>query len=132
MALWLLKTEPSEYSFADLLRDKRTTWDGVSNALAVKHLRAMKNGDEALIYHTGDERSVIGIAEVVRVGGDDKTPIVEIKPRRALKRPVGLSEIRNDQSFQGWELLRLPRLSVMPVSREIWKRLIELSERSAP
>jgi len=132
MALWLLKTEPSEYSFADLLRDKRTTWDGVTNALAIRHLRAMSKGDEALIYHTGSERAVVGVADVVRVGGDDQTPVVEIKPRRVLKRAVGLSEIRNDKAFTGWDLLRLPRLSVMPVSESQWKRLVELSERSEP
>lgn len=132
MAFWLLKTEPSEYSFADLLRERRTTWDGVSNALAVKHLRAMRPRDQALIYHTAGERAVVGIAEVVGVGGDEKLPIVDLKPRRALPRPVPLSEIREDGLFSGWELLRMPRLSVMPVSESQWKRLIELSERSKP
>lgn len=132
MAFWLLKTEPSEYSFDDLLRDRRTTWDGVTNALALKHLRAMKRSDQAMIYHTGTQRAVVGMAEVVRVSGDDKAPVVEIEPCHALRRPVGLSEIRNDRSFIGWDLLRLPRLSVVPVSEPQWKRLVELSERSEP
>lgn len=132
MSRWLLKTEPDEYSFDDLLRDGRTTWDGVSNALALKYLRAMRESDEVLVYHTGSERAVVGIADVVRVGGNDKTPVVEIQPRRPLRRAVGLSEIRREKSFVGWDLLRLPRLSVMPVSATHWKRLIDLSERSAP
>src|SRR5690348_17870717 len=111
MAYWLLKTEPDCYSFADLLRDKRTAWDGVTNALALKHIRSMQKGDAALIYHTGDERAAVGIADVVSAPyadpkeADEKLVVVDLKPKKKLDRPVSLSNIKADKTFEGWDLL---------------------------
>src|SRR2546425_12464049 len=103
MALWLLKTEPDGYSWDDLVRDKKTAWDGVSNALALKHIRAMKKGDLALIYHTGDERAAVGVAEVASdpypdpKEEDDRLVVVDLKPKKKLKQPVTLSDIKADK-----------------------------------
>src|SRR5439155_3409295 len=102
MAKWLLKTEPSVYSWDDLLRDKKTIWDGVTNATALKHIRSMQKGDAALIYHSGDERRAIGIAEVASAPyanpkvKDEKLAVVDIRPKRKLPRPVTLDEFKSD------------------------------------
>jgi predicted RNA-binding protein with PUA-like domain len=136
MAKWLLKTEPECYSWDDLVRDKRTVWDGISNALALKYLRTMNKGDEAFIYHTGGERAIIGEAEIVSKPyadpkeEDEKLAVVDIKIGRKLKRPVTLDEIKADPAFVGWDLLRISRLSVVPVSEKIWKRIEELSTQT--
>lgn len=133
MAYWLLKTEPSEYSFDDLLREKRTVWDGVTNALALKHLRAMGRGDLAFVYHTGTERSIVGIAEVVSnphpdpERDDPRLVVVTLRPVQPLARPVPLAEIRGLPGFSEFGLLRLPRLSVVPVAPAQWKRLLTMS-----
>ena len=133
MACWLFKVEPDCYSFADLTRDKTTTWDGVSNAVAQKHLRAVAKGDRVLYYHTGDEKAVVGIAEAATAATPDPTDeagkkvVVTIKPVKALKTPVTLAAIKADPAFAGWELVRLPRLSVMPVTAEQWARVEELA-----
>lgn len=138
MAYWLMKTEPSVYSYDDLQREKKATWDGVSNNLALKHLRTMKKGDEALIYHSGDEKSAVGVAEIVSSPyadpkqNDARFVVVDIKPKRALKRPVTLAEIKADSTFTTFELVRMPRLSVMPVSAERWKNILHLSTSTAP
>ena len=130
---WLLKTEPSAYSFADLERDGKTVWDGVTNALALKHLRAMKKGDLAFIYHTGDERQIVGIAEVASQPypdpkqRDPKLVVVDFKPRERLHRPVTLAEIKARKEFADWELMRMGRLSVMPVSPEGWTRVAKMA-----
>jgi predicted RNA-binding protein with PUA-like domain len=127
---WLLKTEPSTYSFDDLEREKRAVWDGVSNALALKHLRTMKRGDLAFIYHTGDEKQIVGIAGVASDAYPDpkekdaKLVVVDLKPRERLKRPVTLSEVKALSEFRDFELVRMGRLSVMPVSEARWKRLV--------
>src|SRR5437868_15386480 len=103
MAYWLLKTEPDCYSFADLERDKKTVWDGVANNLALKYLRQMKKGDQALIYHTGDVRAVVGVADVTSNAyvdpkeTDPKLAVVDIKPKRRLGKPVSLAEIKAAQ-----------------------------------
>ena len=134
MAKWLLKTEPDCYSWDDLLKDKKTAWDGVSNALALKHLRSMRKSDLALIYHTGGERKAIGIAEIVSgphpdpKEQDDRLVIVDVKAKKSLDRAVLLEEIKADKIFAGWELLRIERLSVVPVPDVMWHRIIELSE----
>jgi predicted RNA-binding protein with PUA-like domain len=134
MAYWLLKTEPDCYSWADLARDKKTTWDGVSNALALKHIRTMNKGDLALIYHTGGERLAVGIAEVASKPyadpkeKDEKLAVVDLKIKRPLKNPVGLDVIKADKTFQGWDLLRIGRLSVVPVPDKMWKRIEELAD----
>lgn len=134
MAYWLLKTEPDCYSWAQLQADKKTAWDGVTNALALKHLRTMRKGDLALIYHTADERRVVGVAEVTSApytdpkAGDEKLVVVDVKPKRALARPVTLDEFKADPAFAGWDLLRIGRLGVVPVPEAMWKRIEELSK----
>jgi len=112
----LLKTEPSEYSFADLERDKSTVWDGVTNPVAVKNLRGMKKGDELVIYHTGDERRTVGTASVVSVDvADPKSPRVTIKAGKPLA-PTSLAEIKANKLFSDSPLVRQGRLSVVPLS----------------
>ena len=132
MAQWLLKTEPSSYSWLDLVREKRTTWDGVSNPLALKHLRAMKKGDLAFIYHTGDERAIVGIAEIAAnpKPQDERLVTVDLKPRTQLPHPVSLDQIKSDKAFAGFDLLRISRLSVMPVPPPMWKRIEQLGSVS--
>lgn len=116
---YLLKTEPSEYSFADLQKDQTTTWDGVSNPVAVKNLRAMKPGDRLVIYETGDHKSAVGTASVVGVeAADPKNPQVKIKAGKALKNPVTLAEVKADARFTDSPLVRQGRLSVVPLNRE--------------
>ena len=129
---WLLKTEPSTYSFADLVREQCTTWDGVANPTALKNLRAMKNGDQALIYHTGEEKAVVGIARIVSnpytdpAQQDPKLVVVDLAPVRALKLPIALSRVKADPRFADFALVRIPRLSVMPVTEEQWDALLAL------
>lgn len=133
MSYWLLKTEPDCYAWDDLARDGKTVWDGVTNALALKHIRTMKKGDLALIYHTGGERQAIGIAEVTRApyadtnADDERQVVIDLKPKRKLKRPVTLDEIKADPAFAGWDLLRISRLSVVPIPAPMWERLEELA-----
>jgi len=126
---WLFKTEPSAYSYAHLERDGRTVWDGVKNPLALKHLAAVAKGDEVLIYHTGEEKAAVGIAEVVRGAYPDpaRFPVVDIRPLRPLPRPVPLAEMRANRKLAGFELLRLPRLSVMPVSPAHWAEIVRMA-----
>ncbi len=121
---YLLKTEPSTYSFADLQRDKITVWDGVSNPVALKNLRQMKPGDRLTIYHTGDERSAVGTALVVSVdAGDTKNPQVKIKAGDAISKPVTLAEIKANKVFADSPLVRQGRLSVVPLTKEQWNFL---------
>jgi predicted RNA-binding protein with PUA-like domain len=133
MAHWLLKTEPGDYAWDDLARDKRTVWDGVANNTALIHLRAIKKGDDALIYHTGDQRSAIGIAQIVSdpypdpKESNDKLVVVDLKPKSKLPRPISLDEIKRDKTFAGWDLLRIGRLSVVPIPEKMWNRLLELA-----
>jgi predicted RNA-binding protein with PUA-like domain len=134
MARWLFKVEPDCYSFADLERDRSTLWDGVSNALARKHLQQVQPGDRIWFYHTGDEKAVVGLMEAVTgpqpdPNGDDvKAVVVEVKPVKRLKNPVPLARIKEDALLADWELVRLPRLSVMPVSDAQWRRVEELAK----
>ena len=121
---YLLKTEPSEYSFVQLQKDKVTVWDGVTNPVALKNLRAMKPGDELIIYHTGDERRTVGTASVVSVDtGDPKKPVVKIKAGRELATPTSLAEIKASAAFGDSPLLRQGRLSVVPLSEEQYRLL---------
>ena len=114
---YLLKTEPSVYSFANLEKDKTTIWDGVTNPVAVKHLRGMKAGERLVIYHTGDEKTAVGTASVVSVdAGDPKTPLVKIKVGRAIGAPRTLAEIKAHKLFADSPLVRVGRLSVVPLS----------------
>ncbi len=134
MAYWLLKTEPTAYSFADLQRDKKATWDGVTNALALKHVRAMKVGDEAIIYHTGDEKQAVGTAKVVKAHyvdpneNDPKLAVVDLQVGKALKRAVTLAEMKADKRFAGWDLLRIGRLSVVPATAEQWAAVMTIAD----
>ena len=126
---WLFKTEPSEYSFETLERDKKTVWDGVNNNLALKNLREVRMGDEILIYHSGDEKAIVGIADAINDaapdpnGSDEKAAVVNIKSKRRLPRPLSLADIKTIEELSDFDLVRLPRLSVMPVSREQWDLL---------
>jgi predicted RNA-binding protein with PUA-like domain len=127
VARWLVKTEPSEYPYADLEREGRAVWDGIANALAQRHLRAIRRGDELLVYHTGGEKAVVGLARAVSDPypdpGNPRLAVVDVEPRRRLPRPVTLAAIKADPAFAGWELVRMSRLSVMPVSDAAWARL---------
>lgn len=131
MATFLFKTEPGDYSWDDLVRDKRTAWDGITNPASLKHLRSAKKGDEAFIYHTGDERRIVGLAEIVKgpypdparpeqtKAGQTKFPLVDIRALRAMQTPVTLGEIKGDTRFEGFVLLREHRLSVVPMPEEM-------------
>jgi len=122
---YLLKTEPTVYSFSDLERDGKTVWDGVTNPVAVKHLRAMQPGDELVIYHTGDEKSAVGTATVVSVDAKDpKIPLVTIKAGKAITKPLTLAEIKSKPLFADSPLVRQGRLSVVPLTEAQWKALL--------
>lgn len=135
MAFWLLKTEPDSYSWDDLRRDGKATWDGVSNAMALKNIRAMKKGDLALIYHTGGERSAVGVAQITSAPyadpkeDNEKLVVVDLKPLKALTRPITLDEIKRDPAFAGWDLIRIGRLSVVSVSEAIWNHLQKIASQ---
>lgn len=134
MAYWLLKTEPGEYSYNDLEEEGTTVWNGVKNALALKHLRAMSPGDLALIYHTGKERQIIGLAEVVSqpypdpAGNDTKRVVVDIRVMERITQPLTLKQIKESGIFKDFDLLRLPRLSVLPVPESYWDLMLKLAE----
>ncbi|MGB2714671.1 MAG: EVE domain-containing protein [Vicinamibacterales bacterium] len=126
---WLMKEEPSNYSYDDLARDGRTAWTGVRNPLAQKHLRSIRRGDRIFFYHTGNEKAVVGIA---RAAGDaypdpaDKTGklyAVDVEPVKKLPGPVTLASIKAEKAFASFPLVRMARLSVMPVSDDEWKRI---------
>ena len=122
---YLLKTEPSTYSFADLQREGTTTWDGVTNPVAVKNLREMKSGDQLVIYHTGDEKRVVGTASVVAVEtADPKTPQVKIKAGKPIAAPLTLADIKTNPVFRDSPLVRQSRLSVVPLTDAQYKLLL--------
>ena len=133
MARYLVKTEPSTYSFADLQRDKKTVWDGVSNPVACRNLSAIKKGDTVIVYHTGDEKQAVGLAIATSDAypdpklKDPKRPVIDLKPDRALKTPVTLAQVKADAVLKGNDLARLPRLSVIPFTEAQFKRLLELA-----
>jgi len=121
---YLLKTEPTEYSFADLKRDKVTTWDGVTNPVAVRNLREMESGTLLIIYETGDHKSAVGTASVISVdAADPKKPLVKIKAGKALPEPVSLAQIKADKLFADSPLVRIGRLSVVPLTKAQYKAL---------
>ena len=121
---YLLKTEPSEYSFADLRRDKQTVWDGVTNPVALKNLREMPTGAKLIIYHTGDEKSTVGTASVVSVDASDpKNPRVKIVAGPPLKKPLTLAEIKANKLFKDSPLVRQGRLSVVPLTEAQYKAI---------
>ena len=133
MAYWLLKSEPQEYSYTDLEQAGCGIWDGVKNPLALKYLRTLKLGDKVLIYHTGKERQIVVIAEIISLPYPDPTlndprrMVVDIRAVRSLPRPVTLTQIKQDHQFTDFDLVRLPRLSVVPVSAEYWQRILQLA-----
>ena len=130
---WLLKTEPTTFSWSDLLRDKKATWDGVRNFQARKNLRELKKGDRAFIYHTGDEKAIIGISTITKEGYPEPNApdwvAVDLAPEKALKNPVTLARIKQDKSLQKMVLVRAARLSVQPVTKEEFDRILELSTK---
>jgi predicted RNA-binding protein with PUA-like domain len=130
---WLFKEEPTHYSYDDLVRDGKTSWTGVKNSLAQKHLRAVKKGDQIFFYHTGDVKSVVGI---VKAAGDaypdpadksGKLYAVDVTPLKKLKTPVTLASIKADKRFASFPLTRMPRLSVMPVSDDEWHAIVAMA-----
>ena len=130
---WLFKEEPANYSFDALVKDEQTIWSGVKNPLAQKHLRSVRKGDRIFYYHTGDEKSVVGIATALGDAYADpedkngKAHVVDVGPVKKLARPVTLAEIKADKAFADFPLVRISRLSVMPVNDAEWARIEKLS-----
>lgn len=137
MANWLFKEEPSNYSYDTLARDGKTSWTGVRNPVAQRHLRSIKKGDRIFFYHTGDEKAVVGIARALGDAYPDpadtsgKLHAVDVGPVKKLKAPVTLAAVKADRFFADFELTRIPRLSVMPVNEEQWERILAMSEKGA-
>src|SRR5262249_25715986 len=130
MSHWLLKTEPSTYSFDDLVRDGQTRWDGITNPVALRNLRNAKAGDGALVYHTGDEKSAVGMAEIVGPAyADPKHPklaVIDLKAGKPLAHPVSLAVLKSDPLFADSPLVRQGRLSFVPLTDAQWKRILAL------
>lgn len=135
MNYWLVKQEPSTYSYAMLEKEKKTVWDGVHNNLALKHMRSMKRGDMVLFYHTGNEKQAVGIIEITSnpypnpKEDDERFVVMDVKPVSRLKRPVTLDEMKRDPKFKDWELLKISRLSVMPVPKSLWDEILNKSKK---
>jgi predicted RNA-binding protein with PUA-like domain len=133
---WLFKEEPTHYSFSELRKDGKAVWEGVKNPVAQKHLRQVKKGDRIFYYHTGKEKAVVGIARAISSAyldpkkKDGKTVVVDLAPVKALRQPVTLASIKARASkFKGFALVRLPRLSVMPVSDGQWKEIESMAKK---
>jgi predicted RNA-binding protein with PUA-like domain len=130
---WILKTDTDTYPFDQLVRERRAVWDGVTNALALKHIRSMAKGDQAFIYHSGDEKALVGLARIVSdpypdpKAKDPKLAVVDIEAGDRLARPVTLAEVKADPAFADLGLVRMSRLSVIPVPAEQWKRLLTMA-----
>jgi len=130
---WLLKTEPDCYSYKDLEREGKTVWDGVTNNLALRNIRSIKKGDQLLIYHTGNEKSVAGLAEAVSPpypdpkANDPKLVVVDVKPRKRAAKPVTLGDIKQIRELASCDLVRLPRLSVVPLTDKEWQKITDLA-----
>ena len=133
---WLAKQEPSGprgYNFSTLEKEKTTVWDGVHNNLALKHMRNMKKNDLVMYYHTGDERQIVGIMTITSKPyanpeeDNERFVVVDVKYKKRLKNPVSLEVMKKEKSFKNWELLRISRLSVMPVPADIWNTIIRIS-----
>ena len=132
---WLFKEEPTHYGYDDLVKDKRTVWSGVKNPLAQKHLRSVRKGDRIFYYHTGDEKSVVGIARALGDAYPDpndksgKQSVVDVAPVKKLPQPVTLAAIKADSAFKTFPLVRISRLSVMPVTDDEWEAIVEKSSK---
>ena len=137
MAQWLVKEEPEHYSFDQLVKEKKTVWAGVKNPLAQKHLRSIKRGDRVFYYHTGKEKAIVAIATAASDAYPDpkdatkKAFVVDVAPVKRLARPVTLAEIKADRAFASFPLVRMSRLSVMPVTDDEWARIEKMSAASA-
>ncbi len=133
MAYWLVKSEPSTYGWDHLVKDKKTSWDGVRNYAARNHLKAMKKGDEVLFYHSNEGMEIVGIAKVEKEFYQDPTTadsnwvVVDLKPSQKLKNPVSLVQIKSDKRLEEMALVRLGRLSIQPVTEKEWKIIMELA-----
>ena len=134
---WLAKQEPSGprgYNISTLQKEKTTVWDGVHNNLALKHMRNMKKDDQILYYHTGDERQAVGIMTAISESypnpeeDNKRCIVVDVKFKKKFQKPVSLEQMKKEKSFKNWELLRIGRLSVMPVPKNIWDRIIKMSQ----
>jgi len=129
---WILKTDADTYAFDQLARERRAVWDGVSNSLALKHIRSMRKGDQALIYHSGDEKALVGLARIASdpypdpKAGDPRLAVVDVQAGERLARPVTLAAVKADKAFADLGLVRMSRLSVIPVPPEQWQRLLEM------
>lgn len=133
MAYWLVKSEPFKYSWEQLVKDKQTYWDGVRNYAARNNLKAMKKGDEVLFYHSNEGLEIVGIAKVAKehypdpTADDDTWVVVDLKPYKKLKKPVGLVQIKTDKRLSEMALVKLGRLSVQPVTEKEWKIVMEMA-----
>jgi predicted RNA-binding protein with PUA-like domain len=132
MPYWLVKSEPSVYSWEQFVKDKKTTWDGIRNYAARLHVRAMKKGDEVLFYHSNEGLEIVGIAKVVKEAYPDPTTkddwtAVDMKPHKKLKKPVSLNDIKKDKRLADMALIRISRLSVQPVNEEEWKIIMQMA-----
>ena len=134
MAQWLVKEEPEHYSYDQLVKEKKTVWAGVRNPLAQKHLRTIRKGDRIFYYHTGKEKAVVAIARALGDAYPDpadsagKSYVVDVAPEKRLARPVTLAAIKADRAFASFALVRMSRLSVMPVSDAEWTRIVDMSK----
>jgi len=134
MAYWILKTEPSTYSFDRLVEEKTAVWDGVTNPLALKHIRTMRRGDEVLVYHTGGEKACVGLATVAGdphpdpKAKDPKLVVVDLKAGKRLAKPVPLADIKAAPALKDLALVRMPRLSVVPADAKQWRTLLEMAK----
>jgi predicted RNA-binding protein with PUA-like domain len=135
MAHWLVKTEPSTYSFEDLVREKRARWDGVANPVALRNLREMTPGDDVLVYHTGDVKAAVGLAKVASEpypdpkSKDEKLTVIDLEAGKPLAHPVTLKAVKADPAFADFALVRQGRLSVMAVPPDLWKRLLAMAAK---
>ena len=132
---WLFKTEPESYSYDQLEAEKKCVWDGVASNQALKNLRSVKLGDEILIYHTGNEKAIVGLAEAVSDpypdpnapnADDEHLLVIALKPKRRVAIPLTLADIKANEAFSEFDLVRLPRLSIMPISKEYWELLQDM------
>jgi predicted RNA-binding protein with PUA-like domain len=137
-AKWLFKSDPEHYSFSDLERDGKTVWDGISNNLALKHLRNVRRGDKVVVYHSGDERAAVGLAEAASDPYPDpkqKAPrlvVVDLLAKEKFPQPVSLDAIKKSSALKNFDLVRLPRLSVMPVSEPQWNAILAMAGTKTP
>lgn len=129
MKRWLFKEEPESYSYDRLENDKQAKWNGISNALALKNLRQVKRGDQIFFYHTGKEKAIVGIMQAVADAQEKESVSVQVAPVRRLVQPVSLATVKADPELKDWELARLPRLSIMPVSANQWRRVLALAKK---